>query len=82
MQLAVITVVLSLCLMVSMVHPYVMYSSSEADAQEMPAGAGYPHMPFDTERVKAQHHLGQLRAQISELVDEACIHRGNSMCYY
>ena len=82
MKLVVITVVLSLCLMVSMAHPYVMSSSSEADAQEMPADAGYPHMPFDTERVKAQHTLEQIGGQLRQIVDQTCIARGKSMCYY
>ena len=79
MKLVVITVVLSLCLMVSMAHPYVMSSSSEADAQEMPADAGYPHMPFDAERVKAQHTLEQIGGQLKQVVDQTCIARGKSI---
>ena len=66
--------------MVSMAHPSVMYSSSEAKAQEMMlAAAGYPHMPFDAERVKAQDTLGQIGAQLKVIVNQACIARDKSI---
>ena len=73
MKLAVITVVLSL---VSIAYPYVTYPRSEADAQEIPVGAGYP---FDAERVKAQGPKSpEVKVQniLRDCADEYCISQG------
>ena len=72
MQLAVITLVLSLCFMVAMAYPspyYTTYLRSRAGAQELtetpPVAAGYPYMPLDAERIRAQINPEQLNIPTS-----------------
>ena len=78
MKLAVITLILSLCLMVSMAYPepYMMHPRPQAGAQKMPAAASYPYMQFDGAKI-AQLSPDEVR----ECANKKCTTKGKSKCF-
>ena len=73
MKLAVITLVLSLCLVVSLAYPK-PYPWQQTGAQEIlaPAAAGYPYVPFDVEGVRTQVGIPTSPQELYECANQNC----------